>query len=241
MSCNRLASFSVAVFVYGTVFPGVCVAGNLEEAHRILNRGEFVEASRRLEAARAENPGVPEIYVGLAIARAGQRQYMASAGAVRVGIRHAEAAGDSSSLQALVVHQKLAVENLLAHARRTLLYTEPSISDSVLDRLLSILETPSDPELLLRDTTVILPGGFERLDQEQAVTCFRLAVLTNPRSSLPLELIAKGYAQRGRYPDALRAAEAGLALEPDNRDLIVIRAEARLRTRAGGRQTGEKR
>lgn len=200
--------------------------GMRDAAARLVEGGEYPKAARLLEALRAADPNEPWIYVGLASARAGMRQYRAAAGAVRVGIAKTEERGDSESLAALLEHQRLAVESLLGHARTVLSRIGPMETSRLVERMDSVLVLPSRTEVLFPDTTRFFPDGLENLDVDDALECFRLATQMNPGAAKPFALVAFAYMGDERWTDAQRVLNAGLMRVPGDRDLERLWGQA---------------
>lgn len=194
-----------------------------DAAARLVDEGEYRRAARLLEAIRIADPTDPTVYVHLATARAGMRQYRAAAGAVRTGIERARERGDSTSLKNLSEHQRLAAESFVDHARSVL--TQPGLSGKsrLVQRMDSILVLPTRPESLLSDTTSFFPGGMKNLDSDGALECVRLATQMNPKAAKPFALVAFEYIHMEKWSDAQRVVGVGLKRVPGDRDLTRLK------------------
>ena len=203
----------------------------LREAAAHLNEvGEYRRAAQLLEAIRISDPAEPKVYVHLAVARAGLRQYRAAAGAVRVGLERAAERGDSVASESLLEHQRGAVESLLDHAR-TVLRRGDRVR--LLGRMDSILVLPSRAEALLSDTTRLFPEGMANLDEDDAIECFGLARQMNPSAAKPFAFVASEYILLERWADAQKALNEGLKLAPEDRDLRRLWDQANRRLQDG--------
>jgi tetratricopeptide (TPR) repeat protein len=204
-----------------------------EAAARLVEEGEYRKAARLLDAIRIADPADASVYVHLATARAGLRQYRATAGAVRIGIERAAEKGDSASLENLLEHQRLAVESLLGHARTVLSRIEPAERSRLIVRMDSVLVLPSRAEMLLPDTTRFFPDGMANLDVDEAIECFRLATQMNPEAAKPFALVAFEYVREERWTEARRVLNEGVKRVPGDRDLGRLLGQTNRKVKGG--------
>ncbi|HET9253487.1 MAG TPA: hypothetical protein VFP58_15340 [Candidatus Eisenbacteria bacterium] len=186
-----------------------------------MGEGEYRKAARLLEAVRLADPNDPYVYVHLAAARAGLRQYRAAAGAVRIGIERAAERRDSLASENLLEHQGGAVETFLRHTRSVLARVGPVETSRLVERMDSILVMlpPSRPESLLSDTTSLFAGGMKDLGPSEGLACFQLATQMNPRDAKPFALVAFLYLHDEKWTHAKRVLRVGLKRAPGDRDL----------------------
>jgi tetratricopeptide (TPR) repeat protein len=180
------------------------------------------KAALNLECARKEEPKNLQVYLLLGSARAELTQYASSGAAFKLGIEAAKAKKDEKKLAEIQNNQMAYMSRLYNSGVKAMSMAGSNVDVEAeaagLDSASGLFGLPAAPDVAILDTTTY--PKFEGTSRvQEAAYYFRIATLVDPGAVDAYRNLSYVYELLGRTNDAIAAAQAGLALAPNDEKL----------------------